>query len=110
MRGRTRLSMWMIDAVARPLLLLGLKIMNRFGVCEYLKIDESLLVNWLTLIEANYRSSNPYHNSTHASDVLHASAYFLATDKLCVSNARSPSNRVCGSTVNVNPFVSSRRS
>lgn len=59
--------------------------MNRFGVCEYLKIEENLLVNWLTLIESNYRQTNPYHNSTHAGDVLHASAFFLSTDKISVS-------------------------
>jgi high affinity cAMP-specific and IBMX-insensitive 3',5'-cyclic phosphodiesterase 8 len=56
--------------------------MNRFDVCEYLKIDEIVLVNWLTLMESNYLLSNPYHNSTHASDVLHATAYFLSTDKI----------------------------
>ena len=33
--------------------------------------------NWLMLIEANYKRNNAYHNSTHAADVLHATAYFL---------------------------------
>ncbi|CAF0871306.1 unnamed protein product [Brachionus calyciflorus] len=80
---------WNFDIIAleritnkRPLITLGLKIMNRFDVCDYLKISETTLVNWLTLIESNYKPSNPYHNSTHASDVLHATAYFLSTDKL----------------------------
>lgn len=80
---------WHFDVIAlerltskRPLVTLGLKIMNRFSVCEHLKIEETMLVNWLTLIESNYRPSNPYHNSTHASDVLHATAYFLSTPKL----------------------------
>jgi len=59
--------------------------MNRFRVCEFLKIEEVLLVNWLTLMESNYKISNPYHNSTHAADVLHATAYFLSTDKITVS-------------------------
>ena len=68
----------------RPLLTLGLKIMNRFNVCEFLKCDESVLMNWLTLIEANYKQTNQYHNSTHASDVLHETAYFLTTNKLSV--------------------------
>lgn len=69
---------------ARPLITLGLNIMNRFDVCEYLKIDEIVLANWLTLIESNYVPTNPYHNSTHASDVLHATAYFLSTDRISV--------------------------
>lgn len=58
--------------------------MNRFALCQHLKISESMLVNWLTLMESNYKPSNPYHNSTHASDVLHATAYFLSTEKLTV--------------------------
>ena len=66
----------------RPLVTLGFKIMNRFDVCDYLKIEETVLVNWLTLIESNYRPANPYHNSTHASDVLHATAYFLSTNRV----------------------------
>ncbi len=83
---------WGFDIIAlerltnnRPLVTLGLKIMNRFRVCEFLKIEEVLLVNWLTLMESNYKISNPYHNSTHAADVLHATAYFLSTDKITVS-------------------------
>ncbi|RUS91914.1 hypothetical protein EGW08_000316, partial [Elysia chlorotica] len=65
----------------RPLMYLGLKIFSRFGVCEYLNISESCLVNWLQMIEANYQSKNHYHNSTHAADVLHATAYFLERER-----------------------------
>ncbi|KAK3725691.1 hypothetical protein RRG08_043106 [Elysia crispata] len=65
----------------RPLMYLGLKIFSRFGVCEYLNISESCLVNWLQMIEANYQSRNHYHNSTHAADVLHATAYFLERER-----------------------------
>jgi high affinity cAMP-specific and IBMX-insensitive 3',5'-cyclic phosphodiesterase 8 len=84
--------MWGFDVISlerltnkRPLVTLGLKIMTRFNVLEYLKIDQTILVNWLTLMESNYKPTNPYHNSTHASDVLHATAYFLSTNKLTVS-------------------------
>ncbi|KAJ8304897.1 hypothetical protein KUTeg_018480 [Tegillarca granosa] len=38
------------------------------NICEFLRISETCLTNWLTLIEANYRSSNTYHNSTHSAD------------------------------------------
>lgn len=71
--------------VSRPLVTLGLKIMNRFNVSEFLKCDETTLVHWLTLMEANYRPSNTYHNSTHASDVLHATAYLLGSEKISVN-------------------------
>jgi len=38
------------------------------------------LLNWLTLVESYYRP-NPYHNSTHAADVMQATAYFLRKPK-----------------------------
>ncbi|XP_064608672.1 high affinity cAMP-specific and IBMX-insensitive 3',5'-cyclic phosphodiesterase 8B-like isoform X2 [Liolophura sinensis] len=66
---------------SRPLVYLGMKIFTRFGVCEYLDVSETCLRNWLQLIEANYHACNSYHNSTHASDVLQATAYFLDRDR-----------------------------
>ncbi|EPQ15293.1 High affinity cAMP-specific and IBMX-insensitive 3',5'-cyclic phosphodiesterase 8A [Myotis brandtii] len=66
----------------RPLTFLGLKIFARFGVCEFLKCSETTLRLWLQIMEANYHSSNPYHNSTHAADVLHATAYFLCQERI----------------------------
>nr|XP_020442122.1 high affinity cAMP-specific and IBMX-insensitive 3',5'-cyclic phosphodiesterase 8B [Monopterus albus] len=66
----------------RPLTYLGLKIFTSFGVCEFLNCSEATLRSWLQLIEASYHSSNSYHNSTHAADVLHATAYFLRKEKV----------------------------
>ncbi|XP_045680760.1 high affinity cAMP-specific and IBMX-insensitive 3',5'-cyclic phosphodiesterase 8A isoform X2 [Phyllostomus hastatus] len=66
----------------RPLIYLSLKIFTRFGICEFLNCSETTLRSWLQVIEANYHSSNPYHNSTHAADVLHATAYFLCRERI----------------------------
>uniref|UniRef100_A0A3Q2CYB1 Phosphodiesterase n=1 Tax=Cyprinodon variegatus TaxID=28743 RepID=A0A3Q2CYB1_CYPVA len=66
----------------RPLTYLGLKIFTSFGVCEFLNCSEATLRSWLQLMEANYHSSNSYHNSTHAADVLHATAYFLRKERV----------------------------
>uniref|UniRef100_A0A8C6ZZ46 Phosphodiesterase n=1 Tax=Nothoprocta perdicaria TaxID=30464 RepID=A0A8C6ZZ46_NOTPE len=66
----------------RPLVYLGLKIFARFGICEFLDCPESTLRSWLQVIEANYHSSNSYHNSTHSADVLHATAYFLSKERV----------------------------
>ncbi|XP_023376713.1 high affinity cAMP-specific and IBMX-insensitive 3',5'-cyclic phosphodiesterase 8A isoform X2 [Pteropus vampyrus] len=66
----------------RPLIYLGLKIFARFGICELLNCSEATLRTWFQLIEANYHSSNPYHNSTHSADVLHATAYFLCRERI----------------------------
>ncbi|XP_034152637.1 high affinity cAMP-specific and IBMX-insensitive 3',5'-cyclic phosphodiesterase 8B isoform X2 [Esox lucius] len=66
----------------RPLTYLGLKIFAGFGVCEFLSCSEVTLRSWLQVIEANYHASNSYHNSTHAADVLHATAYFLRKERV----------------------------
>lgn len=64
---------------------LGLKIFSRFGVCEFLNCPEATLRSWLQVIEANYHSTNSYHNSSHAADVLHATAYFLCKERVKVN-------------------------
>ncbi|XP_062819298.1 high affinity cAMP-specific and IBMX-insensitive 3',5'-cyclic phosphodiesterase 8A isoform X2 [Anolis carolinensis] len=66
----------------RPLVYLGLKMFARFQLCEFLNCSESTLRAWLQVIEANYHSSNAYHNSTHSADVLHATAYFLSKERV----------------------------
>lgn len=66
----------------RPLVWLGMNLMCHFDVTRTLGCDESTLQNWLTIIEANYHSSNSYHNSTHAADVLQATACFLERERM----------------------------
>ena len=68
--------------------------MSRFDVSGFLNISENVLSNWLSLIEVNYQSTNPYHNSTHAADVLNSTAYFLEREKLKVSLCRHSSELV----------------
>ena len=46
---------------------------REFDVPRQLQIDEITLERWLVLIEQNYLATNPYHNSTHAADVLSVS-------------------------------------
>ena len=58
-------------------------ILIRFQLHKTLGCSENVLFNWLTLIEANYKGTNSYHNSTHAADVLHATAYFLGIVHIC---------------------------
>lgn len=72
-------------SLCRPLTYLGLKIFASFGVCEFLNCSEATLRSWLQLMEGSYHSSNSYHNSTHAADVLHATAYFLRKERVKVS-------------------------
>ncbi|XP_066259625.1 high affinity cAMP-specific and IBMX-insensitive 3',5'-cyclic phosphodiesterase 8 isoform X1 [Euwallacea similis] len=66
----------------RPLQHLGMNLFHHFDVCSALNCDEKTLSNWLTVIEANYHPENWYHNSTHAADVLQATAGFLEKERM----------------------------
>ncbi|KAK4474004.1 hypothetical protein MN116_002640 [Schistosoma mekongi] len=61
----------------KPLTYLGMKILDNFNALSVLRIPSQILLSWLTVIEEHYHIDNPYHNATHAGDVLQASAYFL---------------------------------
>ncbi|CAH8464016.1 unnamed protein product [Heterobilharzia americana] len=61
----------------KPLTYLGMRILDSFNAVNVLRIPSQILVGWLTVIEEHYHADNPYHNATHAGDVLQASAYFL---------------------------------
>uniref|UniRef100_F6YN13 Phosphodiesterase n=1 Tax=Ciona intestinalis TaxID=7719 RepID=F6YN13_CIOIN len=69
-------------SVKKPLVHSGMHALGQFNVCEVLDCTPTTLHSWLVAIEQNYHASNPYHNSTHAADVLHATAYFLKKDRL----------------------------
>lgn len=43
-----------------------------------------VLQNWLSVMQRNYHIENPYHNATHAADVLQSAAYFLEKDAVQV--------------------------
>ncbi|XP_043517102.1 high affinity cAMP-specific and IBMX-insensitive 3',5'-cyclic phosphodiesterase 8 isoform X1 [Frieseomelitta varia] len=67
---------------SRPLLFLGMTIMNVYRVPARLGCDEKIVQKWLTIIEMNYKVRNSYHNSTHAADVLQATARFMQSERL----------------------------
>ena len=50
---------------------------REFELPAKLRIDDSVLDRWLVMMEANYLDANPYHNSTHAADVLAVSRNLL---------------------------------
>lgn len=58
----------------RPLLHLGMELFRRFDVFSTLNIDETTCKSWFIVMEAHYHSTNTYHNSTHAADVMQVSA------------------------------------
>ncbi|KAH7963219.1 hypothetical protein HPB52_020114 [Rhipicephalus sanguineus] len=72
----SRLCIQIMQTLFQPLIWLGLSIFVKMNVPTSIEIDDSTIRNWLQLIESHYQD-NPYHNSTHAADVMQATAYFL---------------------------------
>nr|CAI5818794.1 unnamed protein product [Callosobruchus analis] len=66
----------------RPLQHLGMAIFTHFDVASTLNCDEKTILNWLTVIEVNYHPENAYHNSTHAADVMQATANYLEKERM----------------------------
>ncbi|XP_077512521.1 high affinity cAMP-specific and IBMX-insensitive 3',5'-cyclic phosphodiesterase 8B-like [Amblyomma americanum] len=60
----------------KPLIWLGMSLFTKLDVRASLECDDATMRNWLQLVESHYLD-NPYHNSTHAGDVMQATAYFL---------------------------------
>ncbi|XP_049296477.1 high affinity cAMP-specific and IBMX-insensitive 3',5'-cyclic phosphodiesterase 8 isoform X6 [Anopheles funestus] len=61
----------------RPLVCLGLELFRRFDVYNTFNCDEMTFKLWLIEMEKHYHSENTYHNSTHAADVMQATAVYL---------------------------------
>ena len=55
----------------RPLQALGYHLLREWGLLADLKLDAAVVRRWLAFVEGLYLD-NPYHNSTHAADVLQA--------------------------------------
>eukprot|EP00759_Apiculatamorpha_spiralis_P014400 PhF_6_TR21053/c0_g1_i1/m.30309/K13755/PDE1; calcium/calmodulin-dependent 3',5'-cyclic nucleotide phosphodiesterase len=53
----------------------------RHGCMQKFNLDERLVLNFLSVVEAGY-NPNPYHNSMHAADVLHITHYILGAGGL----------------------------
>ena len=72
-------SVWSLAEVSgeRPLQVLGWYLLNKWNLVESLRLDRNVLREWLSFVEDMYED-NPYHNSTHAADVLHAMHFFLS--------------------------------
>lgn len=52
------------------------QIFERWKVQETLRCSDDIIVRWFNTMEAHYHNVNPYHNATHAADVLQVLLHF----------------------------------
>lgn len=76
---------WDFDAIAlnnvtngRPLFFLAMHVFRSLDLFQTFKIPQKTFAAYVTAVEERYKSQNPYHNSIHATDVLHATVYLTS--------------------------------
>ncbi|KAJ3386740.1 High affinity cAMP-specific 3',5'-cyclic phosphodiesterase 7A [Lobulomyces angularis] len=55
---------------------------RKLGFFKKFKIREEKFLNFLKKIQSGYIKENPYHNSTHATDVTHAMYYYISRKRI----------------------------
>ncbi|XP_044732480.1 calcium/calmodulin-dependent 3',5'-cyclic nucleotide phosphodiesterase 1C-like isoform X3 [Chrysoperla carnea] len=82
-------GLWAFNAFAletaaggRSLPVLCVHLFHWYGLLDYFNLDVVRVWKLFTLIEEGYHSSNPYHNSIHATDVTQAMHCFLQEEKI----------------------------
>ena len=53
----------------------------RYGLCNYFNIEKNILYNFWMAVTAGYHP-NPYHNATHAADVLQCTHFIIGPGKM----------------------------
>ncbi|CAG9314187.1 unnamed protein product [Blepharisma stoltei] len=65
----------------RPLVIIGKYCIQKYRLDEAFNLDEDLYITFLEDLEIKYKK-NPYHNSSHAADVLASFIYFVSKSRL----------------------------
>jgi hypothetical protein len=64
-------------ANGRPLYTMAMGMMYYYGLFDRLSISEVRAKNFFSDVEFHYHADNPYHNSTHAADVLQSTIFLI---------------------------------
>ncbi|KAL3276197.1 hypothetical protein HHI36_020915 [Cryptolaemus montrouzieri] len=82
--GRWAFNAFTLETVAggRSLPVLCVHLFHWYGLLDYFKLDVVRVWKLFTLIEEGYHSTNPYHNSIHATDITQAMHCFLQEEKI----------------------------
>jgi hypothetical protein len=55
-----------------------MELFQKYKFEETIGLPAEIMSRFLFKVESSYRRTNPYHNSTHAADVMHAMHFFLS--------------------------------
>nr|KAF7423649.1 hypothetical protein H0235_008932 [Vespula pensylvanica] len=82
--GNWRFNAFTLETVTggRSLPVLCVHLFHWYGLLEYFNLDVVTVWKLFAFIEEGYHSTNPYHNSIHATDVTQAMHCFLQEEKI----------------------------
>ncbi|XP_056636070.1 uncharacterized protein LOC130444827 isoform X1 [Diorhabda sublineata] len=82
--GKWAFNAFTLETVAggRSLPVLCVHLFHWYGLLDYFHLDVVRVWKLFTLIEEGYHSTNPYHNSIHATDVTQAMHCFLQEERI----------------------------
>ncbi|CAH1099041.1 unnamed protein product [Psylliodes chrysocephalus] len=82
--GKWGFNAFTLETVAggRSLPVLCVHLFHWYGLLDYFHLDVVRVWKLFTLIEEGYHSTNPYHNSIHATDVTQAMHCFLQEERI----------------------------
>ncbi|XP_017881147.1 uncharacterized protein LOC108625558 [Ceratina calcarata] len=82
--GNWRFNAFTLETVTggRSLPVLCVHLFHWYGLLQHFKLDVVTVWKLFTFIEEGYHSTNPYHNSIHATDVTQAMHCFLQEEKI----------------------------
>lgn len=63
--------------LGNSLINLTFHLLNQYGLIELFQLDMVKLWRFLVMVQEDYHSDNPYHNTVHAADVTQAMYCFL---------------------------------
>ncbi|KAH3762201.1 calcium calmodulin-dependent 3 -cyclic nucleotide phosphodiesterase 1b [Pelomyxa schiedti] len=89
------------NSMLSPLEMIGLALLEEFGLVSYFHLDVRTLVSFLRRLCSGYSTTNPYHNALHAADVTQAMGVLLfqyqksAQAQHCSAATLSPMELLC---------------
>ncbi|KAJ6664007.1 hypothetical protein lerEdw1_008961, partial [Lerista edwardsae] len=85
--GNWNFDVFLFDRLTNgnSLVSLTFHLFNLHGLVEYFQLDTMKLRRFLVMVQEDYHSQNPYHNSVHAADVTQAMHCYLKEPKLSQS-------------------------
>eukprot|EP00999_Lentomonas_sp_LEN2_P000408 NODE_140_length_2141_cov_73.474181_g117_i0.p1 GENE.NODE_140_length_2141_cov_73.474181_g117_i0~~NODE_140_length_2141_cov_73.474181_g117_i0.p1 ORF type:complete len:647 (+),score=134.06 NODE_140_length_2141_cov_73.474181_g117_i0:101-2041(+) len=78
-----------------PLFMTTYCLLYKYGLAQHFKLKDDVIIHFLQALESGYHP-NPYHNATHAADVLQITHYIISPGGMAESIKMTHEDRLAG--------------